>query len=53
MLFPRILSYPINVKFSFPDLLEGYEKLCAAAAHVTPALVDLEVEHLRRFSLTW
>jgi hypothetical protein len=39
--------------FLFADLLEGYEKLCAAAAHVTPALVDLEVEHLRRFSLTW
>jgi len=36
-----------------PDLLEGYEKLCAAAQHVSPALVDLEVEHLRRFSLTW
>ena len=39
--------------YTFSDLLEGYEKLCAASQHITPALVDLEVEHLRRFSLTW
>jgi len=34
-------------------VLSGYERLCMAAHHVSPALVSLEVEHLRRFSLTW
>ncbi len=34
-------------------LLSGYEKLCSAAREVSPALLSLEMEHLRRFSLTW
>jgi len=60
---PQVLLENVNVCVPFtviqefqifiPDLLEGYEKLCAAAQNVSPALVDLEVEHLRRFSLTW
>jgi hypothetical protein len=41
------------VSLLFSDLLEGYEKVCSAAQHIAPALMDLEVEHLRRFSLTW
>ena len=35
------------------DLLGGYDKLCCAAQYLTPAMLDLESEHLLRFSLTW
>lgn len=35
------------------DLLGGYDKLCCAAQHLAPALIDLETEHLVRFNLTW
>lgn len=34
-------------------LLGGHDKLCEAGKLVTPVLSDLEVNHLRRFSLTW
>ena len=36
-----------------PELLDGYENLCSASQHLAPALIDLELHHLRRFSLTW
>jgi len=35
------------------SLLGGHDKLCEAAKLVGPVLGDLEVNHLRRFSLTW
>ena len=35
------------------ELLCGYERLCNAAQHLSPALIDLELEHLGKFSLTW
>jgi len=34
-------------------LLGGHEKLCEACKLLSPVLSDLEVNHLRRFSLTW
>lgn len=34
-------------------LLGGHEKLCEASKIISPVLGDLEVNHLRRFSLTW
>jgi len=34
-------------------LLGGHEKLCEASKIVNPVIGDLEVNHLRRFSLTW
>merc|ERR1719239_442549 len=35
------------------SLLGGHDKLCEAGKLVAPVLSDLEVNHLRRFSLTW
>merc|ERR1719295_1758445 len=35
------------------SLLESYERLCSAAQQVSPALIDLEMKHLNRFSFTW
>jgi len=35
------------------SLLSGHEKLCEASKILSPVLSDLEVNHLRRFSLTW
>ena len=37
----------------FPDLLDSYDKLCTAAQHLSPALIDLEIKHLNKFQLTW
>ena len=34
-------------------LLTGHERLCEASKVLGPVLSDLEVNHLRRFSLTW
>jgi len=34
-------------------LLGGHERLCEASKIICPVLGDLEVNHLRRFSLTW
>jgi len=34
-------------------LLGGHERLCEASKIMGPVLGDLEVNHLRRFSLTW
>jgi len=34
-------------------LLGGHERLCEASKIIGPVLGDLEVNHLRRFSLTW
>jgi len=34
-------------------LLGGHERLCEASKILAPVLGDLEVNHLRRFSLTW
>ena len=34
-------------------LLAGHEKLCEASKLLSPVLSDLEVNHLRRFTLTW
>ncbi|CAB4056278.1 unnamed protein product [Lepeophtheirus salmonis] len=35
------------------SLLDGYEKICTAAAYISPALQELEMGHLRIFGLTW
>jgi len=35
------------------DLLSGHERLCEASKIVSVILSDLEMDHLRRFSLTW
>ena len=34
-------------------ILDNYEKMCSAAAHLGPALADLDQGHLQRFSVTW
>ena len=34
-------------------LLDGYERLCNASMQMAPILIDLENEHLSKFSLTW
>ena len=34
-------------------LLAGHEKLCEASKLLSSVLSDLEVNHLRRFTLTW
>ena len=34
-------------------ILDNYEKMCSAAAHLAPALADLDQGHLQRFSVTW
>ena len=34
-------------------ILDNYEKMCSAAAHLAPALADLDQRHLQRFSVTW
>ena len=34
-------------------LLGGHDRLCEASKIIGPVLGDLEVNHLRRFSLTW
>jgi len=35
------------------SLLDGYERLCTACQHLSPVIMELENEHLSRFSLTW
>ena len=37
----------------FTGLLDGYERLCNACLHLGPGLLEMETEHLSRFSLTW
>ena len=37
----------------FSGLLDGYERLCNACQHLSPVIMELENEHLSRFSLTW
>ena len=37
----------------FAGLLDGYERLCNACQHLSPVMIELENEHLSRFSLTW
>ena len=48
----RFASPHLQFLFS-KGLLDGYERLCSACQHLSPVLMELENEHLSRFSLTW
>ena len=49
----KYLGFLISLFLVLLDLLDSYEKLSSAASHLAPAMIDLEVGHLRRFSFTW
>ena len=52
-MYPRRNCFQSGDCFSFSDLLGGYDKLNTAAQVLSGALIDLETEHLLRFSITW